>query len=79
MITFKEICVKCGNEVEVQLTMLGMLKSCKEAIWQEEIFKDLSDELKKDFALSLFIAVSKDKTTDKIQYYKTANIKAINR
>lgn len=77
MIIQKEICIKCGNEVEFQNTMFGVLVNCKESIWNDEAFRDLSDELKKDFALSLFIQMSKNATTEKIQQFKKENIKTL--
>lgn len=54
-----------------------VLRLCKLYVWTDKDFNSLTDELKKDFALSLFIQTSKDATTDKIQRFKRQNIQEV--
>ena len=64
------ICSNCKTPMET--TYLTALVQCVESVWNSESIRrlNLTDELKKDLAVSLFISVGKDAITTKIQQGK---------
>ena len=67
---YKANCPKCKNSFPVEITALQTLMGCLEGIRSSETAKDLSPELQVNLAVSLFINISKDKITEKIQSFR---------